>query len=175
MSLDVELPFSEHPSDSEPPVTRLHRGVFGKSPSAPEVERIEVDELWLCRRCAAKQGAQFRYPPSPWVYCAQAGCALTPEEQVVALARWQHERPQSPGASAAGVGRPNEPVVVERELMTIPAVAELLGRSVKGTYRLAAARGLPGAIKVGGKWVVRRSELLRSEAEGRVSPRRIRR
>jgi predicted DNA-binding transcriptional regulator AlpA len=175
VSLNVELPISEYPNDSEPPVTRLYREVVGKSPSVPEVGRIKVDELWLCRRCADAQGVQFKYPPSPWAYCAQAGCALTPEEQLVALARWQHERPPSPSASAAGAGRPTEPVVAERELMTIPAVAALLGRSVKGTYRLAAARGLPGAIKVGGKWVVRRSELLRSEAEGRVSPGRTRR
>ena len=175
MSLNVELPISEYPSDSELPVARLHREVVAKSPSTSEEERIGDEELWLCRRCAATRGVQFKYPPSPWVYCAQAGCALTPEEQLVALARWQHERAPTPGACTAGVGPPNEPVVAERELMTIPAVAKLLGRSVKGTYRLAAARELPGAIKVGGKWVVRRSELLRSEAEGRVSPRRIRR
>jgi predicted DNA-binding transcriptional regulator AlpA len=131
--------------------------------------------LWVCRGCASRQGVQFKYPSSPWVYCARSGCALTLEEQVVALARWQHERPPSPGASASGEGRPIEPAVAEREFLTIPAVAELLGRSVKGTYRLAAARALPGAIKVGGKWAVRRSELLRSAAEGRVSPGRSRR
>jgi hypothetical protein len=61
------------------------------------------------------------------------------------------------------------------ESMTIEEVARELRRSVKGTYRLAAAGQLPGALKVGGKWIVRRSVLLGSTPEGRVSPRRSRR
>ena len=61
------------------------------------------------------------------------------------------------------------------DTMKIPEVAALLRRSVKSTYRIAAAGELPGATKVGGLWAVSRVVLVRSIAEGRVPPRRSRR
>lgn len=72
----------------------------------------------------------------------------------------------TPSAHGAGQGG---------EILTIPEAAHLLRRSIKGLYRIAARGDLPGAVKVGGKWIVRRSVLLGFAAEGRVSPGRTRR
>jgi hypothetical protein len=122
---------------------------------------------WLCRSCACIAGVPFTYPPSPWVYCARAGCAMSPEEQVVALARLQ----------LVGDGHQvgENTIGVITDVMSIPEAATLLRRSAKGLYRLAAAGGLPGASKMGGRWVVSRATLLRSVREGSVPSRRSRR
>jgi hypothetical protein len=122
---------------------------------------------WLCRSCACIAGVPFTYPPSPWVYCARAGCAMSPEEQVVALARLQLV---SDGHQVA-----ENTIGVITDVMSIPEAATLLRRSAKGLYRLAAAGGLPGASKMGGRWVVSRATLLRSVREGSVPSRRSRR
>lgn len=92
---------------------------------------------------------------------------MTPDEQLVALARLQLE----------GGGRRTFEVSGETtgEIMSIPEAAKTLRRSAKGVYRLAAAGVLPGASKMGGRWVVSRSALLRSIREGSVPPRRSRR
>lgn len=93
---------------------------------------------------------------------------MTPDEQLVALARLQ----LGADARAAG-GEPSGDVT--GEIMSIPEAASVLRRSVKGAYRLAAAGALPGASKMGGRWVVSRATLLRSVREGSVPPRRSRR
>jgi predicted DNA-binding transcriptional regulator AlpA len=92
---------------------------------------------------------------------------MSPEEQVVALARLQ----------LVGDGHQvgENTVGAVTDVMSIPEAATLLRRSAKGLYRLAAAGGLPGASKIGGRWVVSRATLLRSVREGSVPPRRSRR
>jgi predicted DNA-binding transcriptional regulator AlpA len=89
------------------------------------------------------------------------------DEQLVAAARLQFDLDVRP-ATGGSQPEPDRP-------LTIPEVAALLRRSEKGTYRLAAAGKLPGAKKIGGRWIVRPSELLRSVPEGRVPPGRSRR
>ncbi len=93
---------------------------------------------------------------------------MTPDEQLVALARLQ----LGGDAHAPVVELPG---VATGEIMSIPEAARVLRRSVKGAYRLAAAGVLPGASKMGGRWVVSRATLLRSVREGSVPPRRSRR
>ncbi|WP_242334558.1 helix-turn-helix domain-containing protein [Anaeromyxobacter sp. SG66] len=129
-------------------------------------------EGWLCRSCACVLRVPYTYPPSPWAYCARGGCAMTPDEQLVALARLQLG-----GEVAAGTGNTTGNTIgaTGTEIMSIPEAAQLLRRSVKGVYRLAAAGALPGASKVGGRWIVSRATLLRSVREGSVPPRRSRR
>jgi len=127
---------------------------------------------WVCRSCAHILKVRFTYAPSPWAYCLRCSGTLMPDEQLVAVARLRApEREINRGEST--------PVPVDYkssgDILTIPEAAALLRRSVKGTYRLAAAGDLPGASKVGGRWVVSRSCLLRSLTEGRVLPRRSRR
>jgi predicted DNA-binding transcriptional regulator AlpA len=127
---------------------------------------------WVCRSCAHILKVRFTYAPSPWAYCLRCSGTLMPDEQLVAGARLQ-------APERAINRRGSTPVPVDYkssgDILTIPEAAAMLRRSVKGTYRLAAAGDLPGASKVGGRWVVSQSCLLRSLTEGRVLPRRSRR
>ena len=146
---------------------------------APAVVRNKTEEkgepsgaAWLCRSCAHILKKQFKYPEHPWVYCARSGCAMSPQEQQVALELARARQGlESVLTGMSGAAKHTE----DAEQLTIPEAAALLKRSVKGMYRLAAAGHLPGAVKVGGKWTVRRSVLLGSSLEGRVSPGRTRR
>jgi excisionase family DNA binding protein len=98
---------------------------------------------------------------------------MSPQEQLVAL-----ECMRDRGIleqQSLGQGGTAEASKDHGEQLTIQEAAALLKRSVKGIYRLAAAGCLPGATKVGGKWIVSRSLLLGWKAEGRVSPGRTRR
>ncbi len=135
------------------------------------VKQAVAAGAWVCRSCASILGTSYGYPPSPWAYCARAGCTLAPEEQQVAVARLRYESPAAGAYEQAQSGQAAE----KEKPLTIPEAAALLRRSTKGLYRLAAAGLLPGAVKVGGRWVVSPSELLRSQAEGRVPSRRSRR
>ena len=123
---------------------------------------------WVCRSCCCIHRLTYRYPPSPWVYCDRCSGAMATDEQLVAVAKLQFVR---------GHTRPDEadPTEAVEQPISIKEVATLLRRSEKGVYRLAAMGQLPGAKKIGGKWLVRPSELLRSVPEGRVPPGRSRR
>lgn len=143
------------------------------------VEKMPVlapPRAWLCRSCACIEGVRYVYPPSPWVYCARAGCALTPDEQVVALARLQLDRVAPPllaSPTAAGAGAPA--TMAEPLLMSVAEVAVLFGKKPGAIYKMIERNQLAGVTRVGGRVYVRRADLLRSLAEGRVpSPGRSR-
>lgn len=140
------------------------------SPARPEaVAKPEAtSSAWICWTCASAEFEKYRYPPSPWVYCAKCERALTPEEQTVALVRLRL-------AGTELDGFPHPLAVSSKELMTIKEVAHFLGRSQAAVYKLLERGQLPGATRLAGRRYVRRSELLRSFSEGRVpSPGRIR-
>jgi hypothetical protein len=129
---------------------------------------------WLCRSCACIEGVRYAYPPSPWVYCARSGCALTPDEQVVALARLQLDRAVPPLlASPTATGTPA--TAAEPLLMSVAEVAVLFGKKPGAIYKMIERNQLAGVTRVAGRVYVRRADLLRSLAEGRVpSPGRSR-
>lgn len=131
---------------------------------------------WLCRSCACCTGVAYMYPPSPWVYCARFGCAMSPEEQLVALARIQFVTAacgaQASQPAGAETGRGAGP---ERPLMTVDDVAEFFGKDKGAVYKMAERGQLAGVTRVGRRLYVRRADLLRSLVEGRVpSPGRSR-
>jgi len=159
-----------------PSVQVLVDGPCATSNRAPADYSVEEgqavsSESWLCRKCSAGEGKQFRYASVPWVNCGGCGDAQAPIEATIALRWFEAERAALTPASDA-VPQANAETA---DVLTIPEAARLLRRSVKGLYRLAVAGHLPGALKVGGRWAVSRSELLRSATEGRVSPGRTRR
>lgn len=132
------------------------------------------DAGWLCRSCACILRVPYRYPPSPWTYCCRCDGALTPDEQIVALARLQQDgvappllfpRPADP-AQAAGA---------EPALMQIPEVARFIGKKNAAIYKMIERGQLPGVTRIGRRLYIRRADLLRFLAEGRVpSPGRSR-
>lgn len=159
--------------------------VSGEGPSAGP----HPGSTWRCRKCCAWFDFNYRYPPSPWVYCEECGRALDDDEQRVAVLRLELElrstlaSPVPVIAANQGIDRKatlphdesKDPDPPTRELITVPEVARLLGKSEKAVYALARRGNLPGAIKVGRSLMVRRADLLSSSTEGRVPSRRKRR
>lgn len=128
----------------------------------------------MCRSCACITGEPYRYPESPWTYCSRSGCAMSEQEQVVALARLQREvhlPPRLVPVSGAGAPAPTS----EKPLMTVKDVGALLSKSNQAVHKMIERGQLPGVTRVGRRVYVRRADLLRSLAEGRVpSPGRSR-
>lgn len=144
-----------------------------------KVERMPPElqsGTWLCRSCACILRVRYTYPPSPWVYCARSGCTLTPDEQVVALARLQLDRVAPPllaSPTATGAGTPA--MTAEPMLMSVADVAVFFGKKPGAIYKMIERSQLAGVTRVAGRVYVRRTDLLRSLAEGRVpSPGRSR-
>lgn len=131
---------------------------------------------WLCRSCACILRVRYTYPPSPWVYCARSGCTLTPDEQVVALVRLQLDRVASPLlASPTTTSTGKSATTAEPLLMSVAEVAVLFGKKSGAIYKMIERGQLAGVTRVAGRVFVRRADLLRSLAEGRVpSPGRSR-
>lgn len=131
---------------------------------------------WLCRSCAFVQKVPYRYASSPWVYCCRCDGALSPDEQVVALARLQLDRLAPPllaSPTVAGSGTPA--TTAEPLLMSVADVAALFGKKPGAIYKMIERGQLAGVTRVAGRIYVRRADLLRSLAEGRVpSPARSR-
>lgn len=131
---------------------------------------------WICRSCACVERAPYAYPKSPWVYCVRCGGALTPNEQLIALAGLHLER-VAEGAPAAGTSTvtTSQSTASERPLMTVADVATFFGKGKQAIYKMIERNQLAGVTRVGRRLYVRRSDLLRSLAEGRVlSPGRSR-
>ena len=97
---------------------------------------------------------------------------MTMDEQLVALARLQLAGcSSSTHAPIGGLTRP----VSERPLMTVTEVAAFFSKTDQAVYKMVERGQLPGVTRVGRRLYVRRSDLLRSIAEGRVpSPGRNR-
>ncbi len=87
--------------------------------------------------------------------------------------RWHSANAESPAPSISA--DPGDRPSTDHEILTIAETAHLLRHSLKGLYRLAVSGALPGALKIGGRWAVRRSELLNLHPRGRVPPGRTRR
>lgn len=146
-------------------------------PKIIEMREPSADAGWICRSCACVSHLFYKYPPSPWSYCARCRSALSVEEQLVAVARLRVEGALPDLAGVAPVQQPatsgsGMPV---KPLMSVKEVAVLLNTTPGAIYKLIERKLLPGVTHVGRRVHVRRVELLRSLAEGRVpSPGRSR-
>jgi hypothetical protein len=125
------------------------------------VEAVKAG-AWVCRGCAFVLHVRYEYPTSPWLHCARRGCAMPAEEQVVALARFQRESAETHQPSAPPA--PSE----EALLLTVANVGKLLGKTPAAVYKMIERNQLAGVTRIAGRVYVRRADLLRSLAEGRV-------
>lgn len=101
--------------------------------------------------------------------------ALTLEEQQVALTRLRLEGALDQTQPELGSEPTPVPPAPAKPLLTIAEVAELLTKSKQAVYKMAERGQLAGVTRIGGRLYVRRADLLRSFAEGRVpSPGRSR-
>ncbi len=127
---------------------------------------------WTCKSCCAQTAHPYRYPPSPDVYCADCGNALTTNERGVETLRGLlavlEQRglplptPTRAAPAEASAGASNSP------LLTVEEVAQLLRTTPKGVYAKVARSQLPGAIRVGRALRFRRSDVVKLLSEGRA-------
>lgn len=89
------------------------------------------------------------------------------DEQIVALARLRLN--DLPGEAIAANATPRvEAGPRDRPLMTVPELAEFFGKAPQAIYKMLERHQIAGVTRVGRRLYVRRADLLRSLAEGRV-------
>jgi excisionase family DNA binding protein len=97
------------------------------------------------RFCLADRGKQV----------IRAGPSVSDHTDEMERAGWLGERSQSRHApnqtSSAGAGDP--------DLLSIPETARMLNMSAEHCYRLARRGDLPGAVRIGSRWLVSRPRL----------------
>ena len=129
---------------------------------------------WMCRSCCQSRQRQYRYPDSAEIYCASCAGPMTLKEQEVTVLRLLlRERGGLLGAQVHQGGP--APKAEEEQFLSVKEAATLLGKSEKAIYAQHRRGTLAGFERFGRTLRVRRSALLGSSSEGRVSPGRTRR
>lgn len=136
-------------------------------PANEPARQAALAGAWMCRSCAHVLRVTFRYPPSPWAYCHRCSGTLVPEEQLAAIARQGIDRVRT-GTAVTGPGQGDVRAEHERPLLTVAEVAGFFGKSKQAIYKMVFRGQLAGVTRVAGRIYIRRADLLRSLAEGRV-------
>ena len=122
---------------------------------------------WICSTCAGAQGRAPTYPGGPDEFCCACRRALDPTERLAAAVTILLRR--SAGVAA---GLTTAPPSNEEPLIGVSEAAALYRVSDATIYKRHARGQMPPTVGGARPLLWRRRDLLASEAERAVSPRR---